>query len=145
MPRSAVIEKLLVPQECEALTKLYPKDGVFRSRVVMARHGFGRGEYKYFSYPLPGIIADLRASIYFQLAPIANRWNEAMDIQVHFPAEHGDFIRRCHEAGMTGQSSTPLESTRWTRLRSPPKVPVPGDTSFARIQSQPLRARFSLA
>ncbi len=65
----AVIEKLLVPQECEALTKLYLEDGVFRSRVVMARHGFGRGEYKYFSYPLPGIIADLRASIYFQLAP----------------------------------------------------------------------------
>ena len=95
----AVIEKLLVPQECEALTTLYAEDGVFRSRVVMARHGFGRGEYKYFSYPLPGIIADLRASIYFQLAPIANRWNEAMDIQVHFPAEHGDFIRRCHEAG----------------------------------------------
>ena len=95
----AVIEKLLVPEECEALTKLYLEDGVFRSRVIMARHGFGRGEYKYFSYPLPDIIADLRASIYFQLAHIANRWNEAMGIQVHFPAEHGDFIRRCHGAG----------------------------------------------
>ncbi len=95
----AVIEKLLVPQECEALTSLYPGDGVFRSRVVMARHGFGRGEYKYFSYPLPRIVADLRTSIYFRLAPIANRWNEAMGIPVHFPAEHANFIRRCHEAG----------------------------------------------
>ena len=95
----AVIEKLLVPQECEALTSLYPEDGVFRSRVVMARHGFGRGEYKYFSYPLPRIVADLRTSIYFRLAPIANRWNEAMGIPVHFPTEHANFIRRCHEAG----------------------------------------------
>jgi hypothetical protein len=95
----AVIEKLLVPEECEALRSLYPEDGVFRSRVVMARHGFGRGEYKYFSYPLPRIVADLRTSIYFRLAPIANRWNEAMGIRVRFPAEHADFIRRCHEAG----------------------------------------------
>jgi uncharacterized protein len=95
----AVIEKLLVPEECGALTSLYPEDGVFRSRVVMARHGFGRGEYKYFSYPLPRIIANLRTSIYFRLAPIANRWNEAMGIRVRFPAEHADFIRRCHEAG----------------------------------------------
>lgn len=95
----AVIEKLLVTQECEALARLYPADGIFRSRVMMARHGFGRGEYKYFAYPLPGIIADLRTSIYRRLAPIANRWNEAMGMDVHYPAEHGDFIKRCHEAG----------------------------------------------
>ena len=89
-----MIEKLLVPQECEALTKLYLEDGVFRSRVIMARHGFGRGEYKYFSYPLPDIIADLRASIYFQLAHIANRWNEAMGISGAFPGG----TRRFHPA-----------------------------------------------
>jgi len=102
----AVIEKLLVPQECEALTSLYPGDGVFRSRVVMARHGFGRGEYKYFSYPLPRIVADLRTSIYFRLAPIANRWHHAMGIDVRFPARHADFIERCHAAGQT--RPTPL-------------------------------------
>jgi hypothetical protein len=95
----AVIEKLLTPEECDALTGLYPKEGVSRSRVAMARHGFGRGEYKYFKYPLPGIIADLRISIYSRLAPIANRWNEAMGLDVHYPAEHADFITRCHEAG----------------------------------------------
>jgi hypothetical protein len=95
----AVIEKLLTPEECNALAGLYPEEGCFRSRVIMARHGFGRGEYKYFSYPLPGIIADLRTSIYSLLAPIANRWNEAMGIDVHYPEELGDFLKRCHEAG----------------------------------------------
>ena len=73
----AVIEKLLAPEECDALAGLYPEEGVFRSRVVMARHGFGRGEYKYFKYPLPGIIAELRTLRYPRLVPLANRWNEA--------------------------------------------------------------------
>jgi hypothetical protein len=95
----AVIEKLLTPEECNALAGLYPEEGGFRSRVIMAHHGFGRGEYKYFSYPLPGIIADLRTSIYSRLAPIANHWNEAMGIDVRYPAELGDFLKRCHEAG----------------------------------------------
>jgi uncharacterized protein len=95
----AVIEKLLTSEECNALAGLYPEESGFRSRVIMARHGFGRREYKYFSYPLPGIIADLRTSIYSGLAPIANRWNEAMGIDVHYPAELGDFLKRCHEAG----------------------------------------------
>src|SRR5437762_9212884 len=70
---NAVIERLLTPAECEALRKLYPADEVFRSRVVMERHGFGRGEYKYFSYPLPGIVADLRGTLYPRLASVANR------------------------------------------------------------------------
>ena len=74
-------------------------DPLFRSRVVMQRHGYGRGEYRYFSYPLPGIVAGLRTACYPRLAPIANRWNETMKIDVRFPAEHGEFIQRCHAAG----------------------------------------------
>lgn len=95
----AVIENLLDPLECAALAGLYPADDLFRSRVVMGRHGFGRGEYKYFSYPLPDMIAVLRQSIYPHLAPIANRWNTAMGIDTRFPADHADFIARCHDAG----------------------------------------------
>jgi len=96
---SAVIENLVTPEECEALAGLYARDEIFRNRVVMARHGFGRGEYKYFRYPLPSIISELRTSMYPKLAPIANRWNEAMGIDVHYPVNHADFIKRCHEAG----------------------------------------------
>jgi hypothetical protein len=82
---SAMLERLILPDECQALAALYPVDALFRSRVVMARHGFGRGEYKYFSYPLPEIVAVLRTTLYPHLAPIANRWNEAMGIDVRYP------------------------------------------------------------
>jgi hypothetical protein len=95
----AIIDGLLTPEECDAMAGLYQVDGIFRSRVVMGRHGFGRGEYKYFSYPLPDIVAGLRTSIYLHLVPIANRWNHAMGIDVRFPATHADFIARCHAAG----------------------------------------------
>jgi hypothetical protein len=95
----AMIEGLITRQECDALAGLYPEDGIFRSRVVMERHGFGRGEYKYFSYPLPDIIAGLRTAIYPRLAPIANRWNAAMGIDVRYPEKHADYIARCHDAG----------------------------------------------
>ena len=95
----AVIERLVSPEECDVLARLYVRDDIFRSRVVMARHGFGRGEYKYFSYPLPGIITELRTSIYPRLVPIANRWNEAMGIAVRYPEKLADFLKRCHEAG----------------------------------------------
>ncbi|MEO5654586.1 MAG: 2OG-Fe(II) oxygenase [Nitrosospira sp.] len=95
----AVIERLISPEECDALARLYVRDDIFRSRVVMAHHGFGRGEYKYFSYPLPGIITELRTSIYPRLVPIANRWNEAMGIAVRYPEKLADFLKRCHEAG----------------------------------------------
>ncbi|SFN31749.1 hypothetical protein SAMN05216386_0444 [Nitrosospira briensis] len=95
----AVIKKLVTPEECDTLAGLYPKDEIFRSRVVMERHGFGRGEYKYFSYPLPVVISELRTSIYPRLAPIANRWNEAMGVPVRYPEIHVDFIKRCHDAG----------------------------------------------
>ena len=96
---SALLRNVLTPEQCEALSALYLEDDRFRSRVVMARHGFGRGEYKYFNYPLPGIIESLRTQLYSELAPIANRWNQNMGIPVQYPCEHADFIRRCHQAG----------------------------------------------
>jgi uncharacterized protein len=95
----AMIEGLITPDECDALAGMYPEDGIFRSRVVMGQHGFGRGEYQYFSYPLPDIIAGLRTAIYPRLAPIANRWNAAMGIDVRYPEKHADYIARCHDAG----------------------------------------------
>ena len=103
---SAMIERLISPAECDALAALYPIDGIFRSRIVMERHGFGRGEYKYFSYPLPDLVAGLRAAIYPRLAPIANRWNKAMGIKVRFPDQHAEFIERCHAGGQV--RPTPL-------------------------------------
>jgi len=103
---NALIERLLTPAECDALRELYPAEDVFRSRVVMERHGFGRGEYKYFRYPLPGIVADLRATLYPHLASIANRWNTSMGIDIRFPEAHGAFIKRCHAAGQ--RRPTPL-------------------------------------
>jgi len=102
----AVIRGLLTPEECCTATALYDEDSIFRSKVVMARHGFGRGEYKYFSYPLPRRVAELREFLYPHLAPIANRWNEAMKIETRFPPTHGEFLKRCHDAGQT--RPTPL-------------------------------------
>jgi hypothetical protein len=103
---SAVIERLLAPRECASLAALYADEARFRSRVVMARHGFGRGEYKYFSYPLPEPIGGLRAALYPPLAEIANRWNESMGIAARFPGEHAQFIKRCHAGGQ--RRPTPL-------------------------------------
>ena len=95
----AVTGPLLTTDECAALAGSYPHDKLFRSRVVMGRHGFGRGEYKYFAYPLPDLIQGLRTALYPRLAEIANRWNEAMGIAVRFPKAHEDFLKRCHKAG----------------------------------------------
>jgi hypothetical protein len=103
---SAVIEELISPTECAALAALYPDEKRFRSRIVMSRHRFGRGEYKYFSYPLPDLIAKLRAALYPHLAVVANRWNSAMGVDVRFPGRHAAFIRRCHAAGQ--RRPTPL-------------------------------------
>ena len=103
---SAVIESLLSPAECNGLAALYQAEERFRSRVVMEKHGFGRGEYKYFSYPLPDVIARLRTIIYPHLAPIANRWNEVLDVDTRFPEKHAQFIERCHAAGQ--RRPTPL-------------------------------------
>ena len=102
----ALLKSLLTPDECAALAAMYPDDGHFRSRIVMGRHGFGRGEYKYFSYPLPDMIAELRPALYARLAGIANRWNEAMGIDISYPASHAAFLKRCHDAGQT--RPTPL-------------------------------------
>ena len=102
----ALLSRLLTTDECAELAGLYASDGHFRSTIVMARHGFGRGEYKYFAYPLPAIVAALRPALYAGLAPIANRWNEAMGIAVRYPLTHEEFIARCHKAGQT--RPTPL-------------------------------------
>ena len=97
---------LLMQEECDEVAALYEKEQPFRSRVVMARHGYGKGEYKYFRYPLPGIVSRLRTDVWPKLAPIANRWNEAMRIDVRYPKTHAEFIERCHEAGQS--KPTPL-------------------------------------
>jgi hypothetical protein len=102
----ALLSGLLTPEETRSLSNLYSDDRVFRSRVVMARHGFGRGEYKYFDYPLPNLIGALRTAVYTKLAPVANQWNTAMNIDVRYPDEHVAFIQRCHDAGQT--KPTPL-------------------------------------
>jgi len=102
----AVLKDLLSPDECRALAAFYPDDSRFRSRVVMGRHGFGRGEYKYFSYPLPDMIAELRPALYARLCGVANRWNEAMGIEIRYPDQHDAFLKRCHAAGQT--RPTPL-------------------------------------
>lgn len=95
----AVIPALLAEGQCRALAGLYDRDPLYRSRVVMSRHGFGQGEYKYFAYPLPKLITSLRTTIYPHLVPIANRWNAIMSIDVRYPATHAAFIERCHGAG----------------------------------------------
>jgi hypothetical protein len=102
----AIVPGLLSPEECARLASAYARPELFRSRVVMERHGYGKGEYQYFAYPLPGPIAELRAALYVPLAAIANRWYEAMALESRFPASHGDFIARCHFAGQT--RPTPL-------------------------------------
>jgi hypothetical protein len=95
----AVLKGLLTPDECDAMAALYGEDKIFRSRVVMGRHGFGRGEYKYFAYPLPQPIAGLRPLLYERLQSIANSWNQAMGIDIRYPEDHEAFLERCHKAG----------------------------------------------
>lgn len=102
----AVVRGLLAPQDCVAYAAAYGEEARYRSRVVMERHGFGRGEYKYFSYPLPGQLGAMRAALYPPLAAIANRWHAALGIETRFPPAHADFIARCHADGQV--RPTPL-------------------------------------
>jgi hypothetical protein len=102
----SVLRDLLTSAECDYLASLYVHGQGFRSRVVMARHGFGKGEYRYFSYPLPPLVQGLRTALYPRLAPIANRWHERMGMSVRFPAEHAEFITRCAASGQS--RPTPL-------------------------------------
>jgi hypothetical protein len=102
----ATVKGVFTTEECSFLASMYPNDERFRSRVVMARHGFGRGEYRYFSYPLPPLIEGLRTALYPPLAAVANRWNDHLGLEVRYPGAHRDFLDRCHDAGQT--RPTPL-------------------------------------
>jgi hypothetical protein len=102
----AVLPRLLGARDCKALVRSYDDRARFRSRIVMARHGFGRGEYSYFAYPLPERVQGLRESLYPSLAAVANRWNAALGIPARFPADHAEYVKRCHGAGQT--RPTPL-------------------------------------
>ena len=102
----AVLPKLLSPEECRAIAALYADESHFRSHIHMARHGFGKGEYRYFKYPLPHLIAGLRTALYPHLAAVANEWNGRMGIDERYPDVHASFLKRCHDAGQT--RPTPL-------------------------------------
>jgi uncharacterized protein len=101
-----VVERLFTGEESESLASLYPQDDLFRSRVVMKRHGFGSGEYKYFRYPLPDLVSRLRNDAYPHLVETANRWNQALGSSTRYPSTLEDFLERCHKAGQT--KPTPL-------------------------------------
>ncbi|MDL2407006.1 2OG-Fe(II) oxygenase [Rhizobium calliandrae] len=102
----AVMEKLLSPEECRAIADLYPQEEHFRSHIHMARHGFGKGEYRYFKYPLPDLVGGLRSALYPRLAEVANDWNGRMGIDQRYPADHAAFLKECHDAGQS--RPTPL-------------------------------------
>ena len=100
------MRNLLKPDECQGLASLYPQEQHFRSHIHMARHGFGKGEYRYFKYPLPAIIGELRAALYAHIVPFANAWNERMNVATRYPTAHADYLEKCHAAGQV--RPTPL-------------------------------------
>ena len=102
----ARLDALMTPQECRTLAALYAQEKRFRSHIHMARHGFGKGEYRYFNYPLPALVEELRSALYPPLCAVANAWNERMAIARRYPARHADFLRECHAHGQT--RPTPL-------------------------------------
>jgi hypothetical protein len=102
----AVLDRLLSPAQCEAIAASYDDESRFRSHIVMARHGFGRGEYRYYKYPLPDLIQSLRTALYPRLAIVANHWNSSLGLAESFPIAHADYLRLCHNAGQT--RPTPL-------------------------------------
>jgi hypothetical protein len=102
----AVLPHLLSPDECRAIAGLYADESRFRSHIIMARHGFGRGEYRYFSYPLPDLVDGLRGALYPPLSKVANAWNARMGVDERYPDDHAAFLDRCRSAGQT--RPTPL-------------------------------------
>jgi uncharacterized protein len=102
----AVLKTLLTPDECHGIAALYPQEQHFRSHIHMARHGFGKGEYRYFKYPLPALIAELRTALYAHIVPFANAWNERLSIATRYPNAHADYLAKCHGAGQV--RPTPL-------------------------------------
>ena len=102
----SVIDRLLSPKECRQIAGLYSEKDHFRSHIDMARHGYGKGEYRYFKYPLPKLLSELRTTLYPRLAEIANAWNERMSVDLRYPDRHGDFLKQCHGAGQ--KRPTPL-------------------------------------
>jgi uncharacterized protein len=107
----AVLQKLLSPDECAGIAALYPREQHFRSHVHMARHGFGKGEYRYFKYPLPALIADLRTALYPHVVTFANEWNARMNIGARYPKAHADYLEVCHQAGQTRPTPLLLQYT----------------------------------
>lgn len=103
---SALIPGLLTPAACAEVAAGYGQDAAFRKQVVMQRHGYGQGEYRYFAYPLPALVQTLRTALYPPLAQVANRWAAAMDRAAGYPADHAAYLARCHAAGQT--RPTPL-------------------------------------
>jgi hypothetical protein len=103
----AVMDRIINPGECAEIASLYWNEGYFRSRINMSRHGFGKGEYSYFKYPLPRLIDDLRTQLYSHLAPLANEWNGEMGFDQKYPRRHAEFLKICHDAGQC--RPTPLQ------------------------------------
>jgi uncharacterized protein len=107
----AVLPNLLTASECRGIAALYPAEKHFRSHIHMARHGFGKGEYRYFKYPLPAPIGELRTALYGRIVPFANAWNERMQVAVRYPAQHADYLKACHAAGQARPTPLLLQYT----------------------------------
>jgi uncharacterized protein len=107
----AVLPRLFSAAECKDIAALYPHEEHFRSRILMARHGFGKGEYRYFKYPLPALIGDMRAALYTRVVTFANAWNERMKVDARFPEEHVDYLKLCHDAGQLRPTPLLLQYT----------------------------------
>ena len=108
----AVLPNLLSSEECRTISALYPDEGHFRSHVLMGRHGFGKGEYRYFKYPLPDLVGGLRTALYPRLAGVANEWNRRMGLDERYPDDHESFLTRCHAAGQTRPTPLLLQYVR---------------------------------
>jgi hypothetical protein len=107
----AVLSNLLTAAECEHIAALYPREEHFRSHIHMARHGFGKGEYRYFKYPLPALIGEMRSALYAHAATFANEWNKRMNVDTRYPERHADYLKVCHDAGQLRPTPLLLQYT----------------------------------